>query len=183
MVSGDDADAALLFRETALVHLDDVYTLARYLLGNAADAEDATQECFLRAFKHFESCRSDAVKPWLFAILRNVCRAEWSRRGNSPTPSDATEDGAAAPLWMPDTATPEAAMLRRLDDETMRSLIAALPDEFRETIVLREVSELSYREIAEMTGAPIGTVMSRLARGRALLRTAWLAAEQEGLSA
>jgi RNA polymerase sigma-70 factor (ECF subfamily) len=65
----------------------------------------------------------------------------------------------------------------------MRCLIATLPNEFRETIVLREVSELSYREIAEVTGAPVGTVMSRLARGRVLLRTAWLAAEQEGLSA
>jgi RNA polymerase sigma-70 factor (ECF subfamily) len=183
MVSGDDAEAALRFRETALAHLDDVYTLARYLLGNAADAEDATQECFLRAFKHFESFRGGAVKPWLFAILRNVCRSEWARRGSAPAPSETTENDATAPLWTQDAATPEAAMLRRLDDETIRRLIAALPDEFRETIVLREVSELSYREIAEVTGAPVGTVMSRLARGRALLRTAWLAAEQEGAPA
>jgi RNA polymerase sigma-70 factor (ECF subfamily) len=183
MVSGDDAEAALRFRESALAHLDDVYTLARYLLGNVADAEDATQECFLRAFKHFETFRGGAMKPWLFAILRNVCRAEWTRRGSAPTPSEVADDGAAAPLWAEHTATPEAAMLRRLDDETIRRLIAALPDEFRETIVLREVSELSYREIAEVTGTPVGTVMSRLARGRALLRTAWLAAEQEGAPA
>jgi len=80
----DDPDRARRFREAALPHLDDVYTLARYLLRNAADAEDAVQECYLRALKHFDSYRGPAMKPWLFAILRNVCRAEYARRSSAP---------------------------------------------------------------------------------------------------
>ena len=83
--SDDDPEKARRFRETALPFLDDVYTLARYLLRDAADAEDAVQECFLRAFKHFGSYRGPAMKPWLFAILRNVCRAEYARRATTPT--------------------------------------------------------------------------------------------------
>ena len=80
---GDDRTQR--FRETALPHLDDAYTLARYLLGNASDAEDAVQECCLRAFRHFDGFRGGAIKPWLLAILRNVCRAEFARRSGSPT--------------------------------------------------------------------------------------------------
>src|SRR5215212_10734832 len=85
-------EKAQRFREAALVHLDDAYTLARYLLRDATDAEDAVQECYLRAFKHFDSYRGPAMKPWLFAILRNVCRAEFARRASSP--SAAIEDVA-----------------------------------------------------------------------------------------
>src|SRR5271166_3702312 len=73
------------FRDAAMPYLDDVYTLARYLLRNSADAEDAVQECYLRALKHFHTYRGPAMKPWLFAILRNVCRAEYARRAASPT--------------------------------------------------------------------------------------------------
>jgi RNA polymerase sigma-70 factor, ECF subfamily len=81
----DDLDKARRFRDAALPYLDEVYTLARYLLRNQADAEDAVQECYLRALKHFDGYRGPAMKPWLFAILRNVCRAEYARRANSPT--------------------------------------------------------------------------------------------------
>src|SRR5256885_9292623 len=81
----DDPERARRFREAALPHLDDVYTLARYLLRDATDAEDAVQECYLRALKHFDGYRGPAMKPWLFAILRNVCRAEFARRASSPT--------------------------------------------------------------------------------------------------
>ena len=88
--ANDDPDRARRFREAALPHLDDVYTLARYLLRDANDAEDAVQECYLRALKHFDGYRGPAMKPWLFAILRNVCRAEYARRANSPT--DTIED-------------------------------------------------------------------------------------------
>jgi RNA polymerase sigma-70 factor (ECF subfamily) len=104
-------------------------------LRDPADADDAVQECYLRALRHFDGLRSPEVKPWLFAI-------------------------------------PE--MLRKLDAETIRGLVAALPAVFREVIVLREVDDLSYREIAAIVSAPVGTVMSRLARGRAMLREAWL---------
>ena len=178
--SGDEADKALRFREAALPYLNDVYTLARYLLRNPVDAEDAAQECYLRALKHFDTYRGPAMKPWLLAILRNVCRAEFSRRAASPstTIENTPEAADEPPLWHEEQQTPEAQMLRERDAVTIRRLIDALAEPFRETFVLREVNNLSYREIAEAVGVPVGTVMSRLARARAMLRSAWLA-EQE----
>ena len=178
--SGDEADKALRFREAALPYLNDVYTLARYLLRNPADAEDAAQECYLRALKHFDTYRGPAMKPWLLAILRNVCRAEFSRRAASPstTIEDMPEAAEQPPLWHEEQQTPEEQMLRERDAVAIRRLIDALAEPFRETFVLREVNNLSYREIAEAVGVPVGTVMSRLARARAMLRSAWLA-EQE----
>ena len=177
--ANDDPEKARRFRDAALPHLDDVYTLARYLLRDAADAEDAVQECYLRALKHFDSYRGPAMKPWLFAILRNVCRAEFARRASSPTApiEDVPEDAAQTPLWHDAPETPEAQMLRRWDASTIRRLVEALAEPFRETFVLREIHELSYREIADVVGAPVGTVMSRLARARAMLRSAWMAEE------
>jgi len=178
--SGDEADKALRFREAALPYLNDVYTLARYLLRNPADAEDAAQECYLRALKHFDTYRGPAMKPWLLAILRNVCRAEFSRRAASPstTIEDMPEAAEQPPLWHEEQQTPEEQMLRERDAVAIRRLVDALAEPFRETFVLREVNNLSYREIAEAVGVPVGTVMSRLARARAMLRSAWLA-EQE----
>ena len=88
--SNDDLDKARRFREAALPYLDDVYTLARYLLRDATDAEDAVQECYLRALKHFDSYRGPAMKPWLFAILRNVCHAEYARRARAGTSASTT---------------------------------------------------------------------------------------------
>jgi RNA polymerase sigma-70 factor (ECF subfamily) len=182
MVAAGNRDAAERFRALALPHLDDVYTLARYLLRNPADAEDAAQECFLRAFRHFETFRGGAIKPWLLAILRNVCRAEYARRGTlAAVQSEAMaeeSEKAAETLWGGTAASPEATTLRQFDAATIQRLIAQLPDPFRETLVLREINDLSYREIADVVGAPIGTVMSRLARARSLLREAWLAEEK-----
>jgi len=170
--SDDDPEKRERFRETALPLLDDVYTLARYLLRDAADAEDAVQECYLRAFKHFDSYRGPAMKPWLFAILRNICRAEYARRATTPTSGieDVPESAEQAPLWHEVQETPEAQLLRRWDSDTVRRLIATLAEPFRETFVLREVQNLSYREIADVAEVPVGTVMSRLARARAMLR-------------
>lgn len=178
--SKGDPDRARRFRDAALPHLDAAYTLARYMLRNADDAEDAVQECYLRAFKHFDSYRGPAMKPWLFAILRNVCHAEFARRASSPTSTieDAPDDAEQTPLWQEAQETPEAQMLRRWDADTIRRLVAALAEPFRETFVLREINNLSYREIADVVEAPVGTVMSRLARARAMLRSAWMA-EQE----
>jgi RNA polymerase sigma factor (sigma-70 family) len=177
--ANDDPEKARRFRDAALPHLDDVYTLARYLLRDAADAEDAVQECYLRALKHFDSYRGPAMKPWLFAILRNVCRAEYARRASSRTApiEEVPEDAAQTPLWHDAPETPEAQLLRRWDASTIRRLVEALAEPFRETFVLREIHELSYREIADVVGAPVGTVMSRLARARAMLRSAWMAEE------
>ncbi|HEY7959754.1 MAG TPA: sigma-70 family RNA polymerase sigma factor [Sphingomicrobium sp.] len=174
-------DRARRFREIALPHLDDVYTLARYLLRNPSDAEDAVQECYLRALKHFDGYRGPEIKPWLLAILRNVCRAEFARRANSSAAAieDVDESAEQTPLWREAQETPEAQMMRARDALTIRRLIDSLAEPFRETLVLREISNLSYREIAEAVGAPVGTVMSRLARARTMLRSAWMAEEEQ----
>jgi RNA polymerase sigma-70 factor (ECF subfamily) len=178
--SNDDPERARRFRDAALPYLDDVYTLARYLLRDPTDADDAVQECYLRALKHFDGYRGPAMKPWLFAILRNVCRAEFARRASAPSTAieDSPDVTEQPPLWHEEQETPEAQMLRDRDAITIRRLVDALAEPFKETFVLREINNLSYREIAEAVGAPVGTVMSRLARARAMLRTAWLA-EQE----
>jgi RNA polymerase sigma factor (sigma-70 family) len=179
--ANDDPEKARRFRDAALPHLDDVYTLARYLLRDAADAEDAVQECYLRALKHFDSYRGPAMKPWLFAILRNVCHAEFARRAASPTGAieDVPDSAKQTPLWHEAQETPEAQLLRRFDATTIRRLVTALAEPFRETFVLREIHNLSYREIADIAEVPVGTVMSRLARARAMLRSAWLAEQEQ----
>lgn len=181
MVANDDPEKARRFRDAALPYLDDVYTLARYLLRDAADAEDAVQECYLRALKHFDSYRGPAMKPWLFAILRNVCRAEFARRAASMTTpiEDASGAEEQTPLWHEEQATPEGEVLRERDAGAIRRMVDALAEPFKETLVLREINNLSYREIAEAVGAPVGTVMSRLARARAMLRSAWLAEQEQ----
>src|SRR4051794_39154128 len=155
--SGNGPERARRFHDAALPLLDDVYTLARHLLRDAADAEDAVQECYLRALKHFDSYRGPAMKPWLLAILRNVCRAEFARRASSPISQaeDAAEDEQATPLWHEAQDNPEAQVLRRRDATAIRRLVADLVEPFRETFVLREIHDLSYREIADIVGAPV----------------------------
>jgi RNA polymerase sigma-70 factor, ECF subfamily len=175
-----DHDRARRFRDAALPYLDDVYALARYLMRNTADAEDAAQECYVRALHHFDSFRGPAMKPWLLTILRNVCYAEFARRGKHEMLADSSGEEPpteAVPMWQEPQTTPESAMLRHQDGATIRRLLAALPQQFREVMVLREVNELSYQEIAQVAGVPVGTVMSRLARARTMLRSAWNAAE------
>src|SRR5690349_16424024 len=133
--AGDDAEKARRFRDAALPYLDDVYTLARHLLRDTGDAEDAVQECYLRALKHFDSYRGPAMKPWLFAILRNVCRAEFARRAASPsTGIEETPEGAEqTPLWHEEQQTPEAEMLRERDASAIRRMVDALAEPFKET--------------------------------------------------
>ena len=177
-IEASDGGRAERFKTLALPHLDDAYTLARYLMRSASDADDAVQECYLRAFRHFDTFRGGPVRPWLLAILRNVCHAAHAGKAKLVPASERTDD--VAPMWREPSDTPEEAMSRRQESDTMRRLIGELPAEFREVIVLREINELSYRDIASVIEAPIGTVMSRLARGRALLREAWRAAEGGG---
>ena len=182
-ITDEDPAGARRFRDAALPHLDAVYTLARYLLREPSDADDAVQECYIRALRHFDGVRNKDVKPWLLAILRNVCRVEHGRRSRVSLYDVNMEPDqleGASMLWRDAQDTPETEMLRKLDAETIQQLVAALPDVFREVIVLREIEDLSYREISEIVSAPVGTVMSRLARGRAMLRAAWLKAEQGG---
>jgi RNA polymerase sigma-70 factor (ECF subfamily) len=159
--SGNDPERARRFRDAALPHLDDVYTLARYLLRDAA--EDAVQECYLRALKHFDSYRGPAMKPWLLAILRNVCRAEFARRASSTISpvEDVAEDEQATPLWHETEDTPEEQVLRRRDATAIQRLVAELAEPFRETFVLREIQNLSYREIAAPTSFPTSARSSR----------------------
>jgi RNA polymerase sigma-70 factor (ECF subfamily) len=178
-------DKARRFRDAALPHLDEVYTLARYLLHDTADAEDAVQECYLRALRYFDTFRGSAIKSWLFAILRNVCQGEFARRSGALHYSDHALDGetdedenAVRPLWQEPQMSPETEVLQQRDAETIRRLVAKLPGPFREAIVLREINDLSYREIADVVGVPVGTVMSRLARARSMLRKAWIAQEE-----
>ena len=183
--SDPQQDKARRFRDAALPYLDDVYTLARYLLRDTADAEDAVQECYLRALRHFDTFRGPAIKPWLFAILRNVCRGEFARRSSGLHYIDQYVDGetdkdedAVRPLWQEPQVSPETEVLHQRDAQTVRRLVAELPDQFREAIVLREINDLSYREIADVVGVPVGTVMSRLARARSMLRKAWILEEE-----
>jgi RNA polymerase sigma-70 factor (ECF subfamily) len=173
------SDRAERFKALALPYLDDAYTLARYLTRNTSDADDAVQECYLRAFRHFETFRGGPIKPWLMAILRNVCHAAYAGSARLVFTTQIGEP-QAEPVWQVDADTPEQVMLRRHESETIRRLIGELPAEFREVIVLREINDLSYRDIAMVIEAPIGTVMSRLARARGLLRDAWMAAEGGG---
>jgi RNA polymerase sigma-70 factor (ECF subfamily) len=177
---GGEHDRAQRFREAALPYLDDVYTLARYLLRNKADAEDAAQECYLRALRHFDTYRGPAMKPWLFAILRNICRGEFAHRSSSLVNIDEQNepDEDAIPLWQEAQISPEQSVLKRRDADTIRRILAQLPAAFHETIVLREINELSYSQIAEVVGVPVGTVMSRLARARGMLRQAWIAEDE-----
>jgi RNA polymerase sigma-70 factor, ECF subfamily len=171
--AGDDQ--AMRFRALILPHMDGAYNFARYLTRDATAAEDIVQEAFLRAFRAFPTWRGDAPKAWLFAIVRN-CFLTWAsqRSGAANAIIDEgvlSEAQARALANVADDAqdTPEAALLRRREIETVRAVIENLPEPFRETLVLREMEGLSYKEIAALTTAPIGTVMSRLARARQML--------------
>jgi RNA polymerase sigma factor (sigma-70 family) len=153
--------------ELALRHLDAAYNLGRWLLGNEHDAADAVHEAYLRAARGAHTYAGGNARAWWLAIVRNCCLAALAARGRE-RPLD---DGAAS---LPRTAANEVE--ERVDAVQARARIAAalatLPLEFRETLILREFEDLSYREIADALGVPIGTVMSRLARGRALLQRA-----------
>jgi RNA polymerase sigma-70 factor (ECF subfamily) len=155
------------FEAQALPHLDAAYNLARWLSRSSVDAEDIVQDAMLRAFRAFDGFRGGDAKPWLLAIVRNCCRnalADRQRRRHAPL-SEHDADAIAS-----DDADPEAQSARLSNSRKLNAVIALLPNEFREVLILREMEEMSYREIAEATGAPIGTVMSRLARARAMLK-------------
>ena len=174
-VNASIGDRRHRFEAQALPHLDAAYNLARWLARSPADADDIVQDAMLRAFRAFDELRGANVKPWLLAIVRNCFLTTASRRVRDrkiiPLPD---ERGAQAEeALIDDTADPEQAAVRTDQRRKLNRLIAGLPQEFREVIVLREMEELSYRDIAQVTETPIGTVMSRLARGRALLKEQW----------
>ncbi|WP_430911604.1 sigma-70 family RNA polymerase sigma factor [Methylobacterium sp. sgz302541] len=166
------------FEETVLPHLDAAYNLARFLTREPDAADDIVQEAFLRAFRSFEGFRGGDPRAWLLAIVRNGVRDWASERGRERARlaplAGAGEDGEEAER-VPDRDrdTPAEAVLRGDEAALVRRTLEGLPEIFREVLVLREFDDLSYREIAEVTVVPIGTVMSRLARARALFGAAW----------
>ena len=177
----EDDSTKRQFKTLVMPHLDDAYTLARYLTRNAQDADDVVQDAYLRAFRFFSGFKGDNPRAWLLAIVRN-CFYSWLKakpRGQTESLSDIALDdldsgAVTSDLWASGTDDPETTLVRIDDAITVRGLIESLPALFREVLVLREMDDLSYREIAEITGVPIGTVMSRLARARSLFKTAWL---------
>lgn len=159
--------------ELALRHLDAAYNLGRWLLGNEQDAADAVHDAYLRANRFAATYTGGDARAWWLAIVRNCCHARLTLRKRDARNIAANHDDDHA-AWMPYSDSDDVERL--VDDsrhhDRLVQAMDALPVEFRETIVLRELEELSYREIADILAVPIGTVMSRLARGRALLQKA-----------
>jgi RNA polymerase sigma factor (sigma-70 family) len=168
-------DKRARFEAQVLPHLDAAYRFARWLSRSPGDAEDVVQDAMLRAFRAFESLRASDCKAWLLAIVRNCHFTAMSReqqREFVPLPADDAAHSQDAFLsTLPD---PESASLQRDAERTVDRLLSGLSEEHREVLVLREIEEMDYREIAAVTHLPLGTVMSRLARARAALKACWL---------
>jgi RNA polymerase sigma-70 factor (ECF subfamily) len=148
-------------------HLTRAYNLARLLVGNAADAEDLVQDASLRAFRALDGYHGGDAKTWLLVIVRNVCYSFLGGKRRDENVVEFEEEQHSATKV---AETAESAVLKNADSATIRRAIEELPPEFREALVLREMEELSYRQIAEITGVAMGTVMSRLSRARQFLR-------------
>jgi RNA polymerase sigma-70 factor, ECF subfamily len=160
------------FEVLALPHLDAAYNLARWLTHNDHDAQDVVQEAMLRAMRYIGGLRGDSARAWLLQIVRHTC---WSwLKENRPAAQLHFDDSDAAWESLPGPAAdePQAVALRNADRAQINQAIAALPIAFREVLVLRELEDLSYSDIARIADIPIGTVMSRLARARGLMRQA-----------
>jgi RNA polymerase sigma-70 factor (ECF subfamily) len=163
-----DKEQLARFDQVVLPHLDAAYNLARWLTRDEHDAADVVQEASLRAFQFFGGFRGGDARVWLLAIVRNTCYT-WLERNRAREPAAAFDearhsDPSASPR-------PEADLLRQEDRELLGRALDELPAEFREVIVLRELEGLSYKDIAAVTGCPLGTVMSRLARARERLES------------
>src|SRR6476660_859573 len=157
------------FAHVVMPYIDDAYRLAHWLTGNSSDAEDVVQDASLRAFRAIRGYAGGSARAWLLSIVRNTAYS-WLRK-NRPTAVVTVDDLEAVELTQanpadPDLETPETTLLAQIDADQLRAAIAALPAPFRETLVLRDIEGLDYREIAQTTEVPIGTVMSRLARAR-----------------
>ncbi len=170
-----DQSKVARFEEVALPHLTAAYNLARWLLHNESDAEDVVQEAYLRAFKFFGGYYGGDGRSWLLTIVRNTCYT-WLQQNRVLRLADPIEDKLDEVGI--DFADPEVLLLQAVDSQLVRSALQELPVEFREVVVLREMEGLSYKEIANIVDVPLGTVMSRLARGRKRLQE--LLAQQMG---
>ena len=156
------------FEQTVLPHLDAAYNLARWLTRNEQDAQDVTQEAFLRAFRFFEGYQGGNMRAWLLTIVRNTCYT-WLRQ-NRPPDSAEVFDEEIHSNELPGGADPELQVLANADKATVHRALEELPRIFREVLVLRELEGMSYKEIADVACVSLGTVMSRLARARTRLR-------------
>jgi RNA polymerase sigma-70 factor (ECF subfamily) len=181
-----EAERSRRFQALALPHLDAAYNLARWLSRNPRDAEDIVQEAFLRAFRFFDAFRGERARPWLLAIVRRVWYDEWRRRATAEevTAFDELRDDTPPDGWQSVIADPETLAIRAEDARGVQDALQRLPVEYREVLVLRELEEMSYRDIATIADVPVGTVMSRLARGRRRLAVLLTAAQgAHGLNA
>jgi RNA polymerase sigma factor (sigma-70 family) len=164
-----------LFEETVMPHLNAAYNLARWLTRNSQDAEDLVQEAYLRAYRSFESFAgsdADAGRAWLLAVLRNTCFTWLRKKGNEPM-AEFDEQIHSTLEQGPDA---ESMLVNQAARAALNGCLEALPLEFREVMVLRELEELPYKEISAIARVPVGTVMSRLARGRKRLHDCLLGA-------
>jgi len=159
------------FESAVLEHLDAAHNLTRWLMRNDHDAQDVVQDSCMKALRAFDSFRGGDFRAWFLTIVRNNCFTLLRR--NKMSPGDAADqslDVGAEIAADTEVYDPQAIALRAADVELVRRAIDALPDGLRETLVLREMEGLSYKEIGKIAGVPIGTVMSRLARGRTRLQ-------------
>lgn len=164
----DSAVATARFARVVLPHLDAAYNFARWLTRNGTDAEDVVQEACERALRYMDGFHGDNARAWFLTVVRHAC-FDWLQR-NRPAEIVAGDEGAIETYADPAGRGPEQHAISRAEAEALSEAIAALPLGFREVLILRELEELSYKEIARVTDTPIGTVMSRLARARALLQ-------------
>jgi len=156
------------FEETVLPHLDAGYNLARWLTRDAHNAEDVVQDACVRAMQYVGSLRGDEARAWFLTIVRHACY-DWFKRNRHPEIAD--DDGTAIEMAVDSAAlSPEQMLMRGDQARVLADAVAALPMTYREVLILRELEELSYKEIARVADIPVGTVMSRLARARALLQ-------------
>ena len=165
------------FELLAMPHLDAAFNLARWLTGNATDAEDVVQDAYLRAFRYFDAFRGENFRVWLLTIVRNSFLT-WLQDNRSGRVLFQPDISDVAETWADPAPGPEAMLLEQVDRETLATLVAQLPAEYREILILREIEDLSYKEIAQVADIPVGTVMSRLARARQSLRKAWIRQEK-----
>jgi|SRR5580658_8835306 RNA polymerase sigma-70 factor (ECF subfamily) len=163
-----EAQAPPSFEVLMLPHMDAAYNLARWLMRDPHDADDALQDACLRAYRSLDRFHGDDARAWLLTIVRNVCYSRMRQRRREPG-KDAYDDEAHGSTDDPGDAN--AVAWRETKGELLRQAIERLPDEYREVIVLHEIEGLAYREIAAVAEIPIGTVMSRLARARRRLQT------------
>ena len=157
------------FEQVVLSHLDAAYNLARWLLRSPADADDVVQEACLRALRFFDGFRGGDSRSWLLKIVRNTCYS-WVRKNRPAELSDEFDEAMHTPESV--VQTPEMKLISQSESDRVRKALEALPVAFREVLVLREIEGLSYKEISEVTGVPMGTVMSSLSRARQKMREA-----------